>query len=75
MAAGLYWGVVGAVREVIARQRDTLAQPPQVFVTGSASPEVARLLGSPDYTVRYVPHLVLSGLAIAAMERQAGTPS
>lgn len=75
MAAGLYWGTAGAVREVVARQRDSLTQAPQVFVTGSASPEFARLVGSPDYTVRYVPHLVLSGLAIAAMERGQGSPS
>lgn len=64
--AGLYWGAVGAVRELIARQRDGLVAPPQVLVTGSTSPDMARLLGSPDYTVRYVPHLVLAGLAIAA---------
>lgn len=64
--SGLYWGAVGAVRELIARQRDGLVTPPQVFVTGSTSPDMARLLGSPDYTVRYLPHLVLAGLAIAA---------
>jgi type III pantothenate kinase len=64
--SGLYWGAVGAVRELIARQRDGLVTPPQVFVTGSTSPDMARLLGSPEYTVRYIPHLVLAGLAIAA---------
>ncbi|MCO6044984.1 type III pantothenate kinase [Aeoliella sp. ICT_H6.2] len=64
--AGLYWGAVGAVRELIARQRDSLVAPPQVFVTGSTSPDMARLLGAPDYTVRYLPHLVLAGLALAA---------
>lgn len=65
--AGLYWGAVGAVRELIARQRDGLVQPPQVFVTGSTSPDMARLLGAPDYTVRYLPNLVLAGLALAAV--------
>ena len=64
--AGLYWGAVGAVRELIARQRDGLVIPPQVLVTGSTSPDMARLLGSPEYTVRYVPHLVLAGLATTA---------
>jgi type III pantothenate kinase len=64
--SGLYWGAVGAVRELIARQSDRLVVPPQVLVTGSTSPDMARLLGSPDYTVRYLPHLVLAGLAIAA---------
>jgi type III pantothenate kinase len=65
IAAGIYWGSVGAVRELIARQSDRLVIPPQVLVTGSTSPEMARLLGSPDLAVRYLPHLVLSGLALA----------
>lgn len=69
MRAGLFWGTVGAVRELIARQCDGLTQSPQVLVTGSASPDIARLLGSPDYTVRFMPHLVLSGLAIVGRER------
>ena len=63
--SGLYWGAVGAVRELIARQRDGLVKPPQVLVTGSTSPDMARLLGGPDYTVRYMPHLVLAGIATA----------
>lgn len=66
MQAGLFWGAVGAIRELIARQRDRLATPPQVFLTGGAAPSVAPLLAGPDYTVKYVPHLVLSGIAIAA---------
>lgn len=63
--AGLFWGAVGAVRELIARQRDRLTLPPQVLLTGGAAPSVARLLGGPDYTVRHVAHLVLAGIAIA----------
>lgn len=66
--AGLYWGAVGALREVIARQRDRLTMPPQVFLTGGAAPSVARLIGQPDYTVRHVDHLTLAGIAIAAWE-------
>ncbi len=64
--AGLYWGAVGAIREVIARQCDRLTTPPQVFLTGGAAPSVARLIGGPDYTVRHVDHLTLAGIAIAA---------
>ena len=66
--AGLFWGAVGAIREVVARQRDRLTVPPQVFLTGGAAPSIARLIGGPDLTVRCVPHLVLSGIAIAAGE-------
>ena len=63
--AGLFWGAVGAVREVIARQSDRLTTAPQVFVTGGAAPSVARLLGGPDIAVRHVPDLVLSGIAVS----------
>lgn len=66
MQAGLYWGAVGAVREVIARQRDRLTKPPRGFLTGGASPAFAKLLATPDYTVRHVPHLTLSGVALLA---------
>lgn len=66
MQAGLFWGAVGAIRELIARQRDRLVTPPQVFLTGGAAPSVAPLLGGSDYTVRFMPNLVLSGIAIAA---------
>lgn len=64
--AGLFWGAVGAIRELIARQRDRLTAAPQVFLTGGAAPSVARLIGGPDLSVRYVPHLTLSGIAVAA---------
>ncbi|MEN0110424.1 MAG: type III pantothenate kinase [Planctomycetota bacterium] len=64
--AGLYWGAVGAIRELIARQRDRLTAAPQVLLTGGASPAFARLIGGPDLAVRCVPHLTLSGIAVAA---------
>lgn len=66
LQAGLYWGAVGSIRELIARQRDRLTAAPQVFLTGSASPAFARLIGGPDYTVRHVPVLTLAGVALAA---------
>lgn len=68
--AGLFWGAVGAVRELIARQSDRLTRPPQVLLTGGAAPSVARLLAGPDYTVRYLPHLVLSGIAATCEWRE-----
>ncbi|MEO0530522.1 MAG: type III pantothenate kinase [Planctomycetota bacterium] len=64
--AGVYWGAVGSIRELIARQRDRCVVPPQVFLTGGAAPSFARLIGGPDLTVRYLPHLTLTGIAIAA---------
>ncbi len=64
--SGLYWGTVGAIRELIERQSDRLAHAPQVYITGGSSPQFARLLGSPAYTVRFVPHLVLAGVVLAS---------
>ncbi|TWT99802.1 Type III pantothenate kinase [Botrimarina colliarenosi] len=64
--AGVFWGAVGAIRELIARQRDRLTDAPQVFLTGGAAPSVARLIGGPDLSVRCVPHLTLAGVALAA---------
>lgn len=65
--AGLYWGAVGAVRELIARISKELATAPEVFLTGGASEHVAELLAADGaYSVRHVPHLVLSGIALVA---------
>jgi type III pantothenate kinase len=63
--SGLYWGAVGAVRELAANFADRLAAPPQLFLTGGASSQVAELLAaSTNWSVRHVPHLVLSGIAL-----------
>ena len=45
--AGIFWGAVGAIRELIERQSDRLTHSPQVFVTGGAAPGFTRLLGGP----------------------------
>jgi type III pantothenate kinase len=61
--AGLYWGVLGAIRELISRLASGLSQPPELFVTGGASRQVADLLKTQG-TVRHMPNLVLSGIAL-----------
>jgi type III pantothenate kinase len=58
--AGVFWGAVGAMREMIARLSAETAVRPQVFLTGGAARAVAGLLGQ---AVQYEPHLVLSGIA------------
>jgi type III pantothenate kinase len=65
--AGLYWGAVGAIRELVSRLSAQLPQQPQVFVTGGASQQVAETLAQ-DWPVQHVPHLVLAGIAILAAE-------
>jgi type III pantothenate kinase len=63
--AGLYWGAVGAVRELISQMSKSLPAPPEVFLTGGASSHVANLLeANSPYLVHHLPHLVLSGIAL-----------
>jgi type III pantothenate kinase len=63
MHSGLFWGTVGAIRQLAEELGRTAGPPPQLFLTGGASPAVARLL-APD--ARHVPHLTLAGIAAAA---------
>lgn len=62
MRSGLYWGAVGAVRELVARLTADVDAEPDVFLTGGAGPVVARLLGKETH---HVPHLTLAGIALA----------
>jgi type III pantothenate kinase len=59
--SGLFWGAVGAIRQLIEQLAGD--DNPQVFLTGGAGPAVAELLGQ---SARHVPHLTLSGIALAA---------
>jgi type III pantothenate kinase len=68
MKSGLFWGAVGAIRQLIEQLRETASgAPPQVFLTGGAGATVARLLG-PE--TRHVPNLTLSGIAQTALEQR-----
>jgi type III pantothenate kinase len=61
--SGLFWGAVGAVREIVAQVARGLGHEPQVFVTGGDLARLAPLLGG---QVRFVPNMVLAGIALAA---------
>jgi type III pantothenate kinase len=60
--SGLFWGAVGAVRELVTRISQTLSQSPQVFVTGGDLSRLAPLVGG---ETRFVPNMVLAGIAVA----------
>ena len=66
--SGLFWGAVGGVRELIERMAEGLSPPPQVFVTGGDLRQLAAVLGG---QTRFIPHMVLSGIAIAERARHA----
>ncbi len=67
MRSGLFWGAVGAIRELTTRLVGEAADRAEVFLTGGAGPAVAELLGP---RARHVPHLTLGGIALAAKSRQ-----
>jgi len=61
--SGLFWGTLGAIRELLRQMSCQGPPPPQVFLTGGAGQLLAPHLG-PD--VQYLPHLTLAGIALAA---------
>lgn len=63
---GLYWGTVGAVREIVSRLTDGPV-PPEVFLTGGGAPTVsAALAKASQRPAQFVPHLTLAGIALVA---------
>ena len=61
--SGIYWGAIGAIRELITQLSAPYSIRPDLFFTGGASRQVADLFKAHS-TVRHVPHLVLSGIAL-----------
>lgn len=62
MASGLYWGHLGAVKELISRMSRQLNDSPQVFITGGALPIL-----QPDFPEAICePNLTLMGTVITA---------
>jgi len=70
MRSGLFWGAVGAIRELVAQLAGDESPRVDVFLTGGASPAVAGLLGR---DARHIPHLTLAGIALAAKATQRRT--
>lgn len=69
MASGIYWGIVGAVRELVARMSDESSATPQLFLTGGGATQLVTHLQDDRQPVRHIPNLVLSGIALVAEER------
>jgi type III pantothenate kinase len=71
MRSGLYWGAVGAVRELIAQFSPEPTRA-EIFPTGSAGPLFAGVLaGESERPPQFVPHLTLAGIAIAALGQES----
>jgi type III pantothenate kinase len=61
LAAGVYWGVVGSIRELLTRQAEGFTASPWCLWTGGDAPRLAPWVAWPGAEV--VPDLVLLGLA------------
>jgi len=64
MHSGLFWGVVGSVRELVTRMSKDCQSQPHVFVTGGDAALLVKHLQTDELSVRHLPSLVLSGIAL-----------
>lgn len=64
LEAGVFWGVVGGVRELLGRQAADLPGSPWTVWTGGDAEAVAAMVAGPGAIV--TPHLVLHGLIRAS---------
>lgn len=69
MEAGIYWGTVGGIRELLTRQSKGLAAEPSVFWTGGDAERLATAVDWPG--ARVVPDLVLRGVALVAFPSES----
>jgi type III pantothenate kinase len=70
--AGIFWAAVGAVRALVEQATVELRAQPLVVVTGGAAKAVRPLIDPGGHFVD-APHLVLSGIAVAAQHAGDGT--
>ncbi|MBX3425893.1 MAG: type III pantothenate kinase [Pirellulales bacterium] len=68
IAAGLYWGAIGAAMELVRRLAATRADVAQALITGGAAAAFVAEMNAGALPVRHVPHLTLAGLNAAAEE-------
>lgn len=64
--SGLYWGAVGAVRELVTRIKSNLKGEPQVLISGGDAGGLVSLI---DHDTRFIPHLCLAGIALLGLRR------
>lgn len=70
LAAGLYWGAVGAVREIVQQQTVQGELPCELFITGGDGLQIAAALRNQERPIRYQQQMVLAGIWLAGQELQ-----
>jgi type III pantothenate kinase len=63
MQSGLFWGAIGAARELLTRLAQEEEEPPWLVLTGGAAPSVARLMADDAH---FEANLTLAGIALTA---------
>ena len=61
--SGVFWGAVGSIREIVERMQTHVGSASEIFLTGG---DMRRLAPHLAPNAHYMPHLVLSGIALAA---------
>ncbi|MDG2380536.1 MAG: type III pantothenate kinase [Pirellulaceae bacterium] len=61
--SGVFWGAVGSIREIVERMQVHVGSASEIFLTGG---DMRRLAPHLAPNAQYMPHLVLSGIALAA---------
>jgi type III pantothenate kinase len=65
--SGLYWGAIGAARELVGQLAGDSVEP-EIFLTGGAGPLFAGVLAAQSARPpQFIPHLTLAGIALAAI--------
>ena len=62
--SGVFWGTLGAVRELVGRLRDQCPAPPEILLTGGDGKKMAEELGG---DACFVPDLVLDGIILVGL--------
>jgi type III pantothenate kinase len=70
IAAGLYWGMVGSIGELIERISRQCQPAPQLFVTGGAAEDIVKHLSVAGVPARHVRHMVLSAIQLVGEHLQ-----
>ncbi len=63
--AGLYYGAVGALQEIVQRYSEKLGSWPQTVITGSGAKVIYQ---DCEFIDSYVPHMVIKGIVLAYRE-------
>ena len=68
IVSGLYWGAVGAARELVQKLTEEVGEA-EIYLTGGAGTLFAGVLTAEGRRPpQFIPHLTLAGIAIAAVD-------